>query len=42
VVLKNPVLSRNNSPLESANPFFDSMLTAVHEFSKNHHLKSDS
>ena len=41
VVLKNLVLSRNNSPLESANPFFDSMLVALHEFAKKHHLSSD-
>jgi esterase/lipase len=39
VVLKNPVFSRNNSPLEPANPYFDSMLTALHDFLKNHHLK---
>jgi esterase/lipase len=38
VVLKNPVLSRNNSPLEPANPFFVSMLIAMREFAKNHHL----
>jgi esterase/lipase len=38
MVLKNPVLSRNKSPLESANPFFESMLVAMHEFAKNHHF----
>jgi esterase/lipase len=38
VTLKNPVLSRNHSPLEPANPFFDSMLAALHDFAKNHHL----
>jgi esterase/lipase len=36
VVLKHPVLSRNNSPLEPANPFFDLMLTALHEFTKKY------
>ncbi len=40
VVLKNPVLSKNNSPLEPANPFFRSMLITLHDFAKNHQLAS--
>ncbi len=36
VVLKNPVLSKNHSPLELANPFFDSMLSTLHDFAKNY------
>jgi esterase/lipase len=32
IVLKNPVLSINNSLLEPKNPFFDDMMTALHTF----------
>jgi hypothetical protein len=38
IVLKSPVLSRNYSPLEPANPFFDLMLLALNSFSKEHRL----
>lgn len=32
VVLKNPVFSINNSPLEPSNPFFDQMMRSLHAF----------
>jgi esterase/lipase len=38
VVLKNPVLSKNNSAVESANPVFDPMLAALHEFAVRNQL----
>jgi esterase/lipase len=38
IVLKDPVLSKNRSPLESANPFFNYMITAIHDFSKQYNL----
>jgi esterase/lipase len=38
VVLKAPVLSLNNSPLEPGNPFFESMMRSLHDFAKRHSL----
>jgi esterase/lipase len=38
VVLKDLVLSLNNSPLEPANPFFESMMRSLHDFAKRHSL----
>jgi esterase/lipase len=38
VVLKNPVLSLNNSPLEPSNLFFDQMIGSLYEFAKNNNL----
>lgn len=38
IVLKDSVLSKNQSPLEPANPFFNSMINAIHDFSKKHSL----
>jgi esterase/lipase len=40
IVLEDPVVSKNGSPLELANPFFKSMLQAIGEFIVNHNLKS--
>jgi esterase/lipase len=38
IVLKEPVFSANESPLESANPFFELMLKKIHEFAVAHTL----
>jgi hypothetical protein len=38
VVLKEPVFSKNDSPLEIVNPFFDSMIRTMKEFSSKHDL----
>jgi esterase/lipase len=38
IVLKNPVLSKNQSPLEPANPFFNTMIYGINDFSKRHGL----
>jgi hypothetical protein len=38
IVLKDPIFSRNNSPLESANPFFVHMINSIHDFSKKYDL----
>jgi esterase/lipase len=38
VVLDHPVLSSNNSPLESANPFFTAMIKSLYEFTDKHDL----
>jgi esterase/lipase len=38
VVLKNPVLSINNSPLEPHNPFFGEMMRSLHTFAIAHNL----
>jgi esterase/lipase len=38
VVLKDPVLSLNNSPLEPSNIFFESMMESLHNFAKRHGL----
>jgi esterase/lipase len=38
IVLKDPVVAKNNSPLEPANPFFDSMIREMHEFAKKYDL----
>jgi esterase/lipase len=38
VVLKDPVFSRNNSPLESANPFYSHMINSIHDFSRKYDL----
>jgi hypothetical protein len=38
VVLKDYVCSERNSPLEPANPFFDNMIKALHEFTIRHDL----
>jgi hypothetical protein len=38
IVLKEPVFSANESPLEPANPFFDLMLEKIHEFAVAHAL----
>jgi esterase/lipase len=38
VVLKNPILSKNNSPLEPSNPFFETMMTSLHVFANKHNL----
>jgi hypothetical protein len=40
IVLEDPVVSENGSPLELANPFFKSMLQAIGKFIVNHNLKS--
>jgi esterase/lipase len=41
VVLDHPVLSSNNSPLESANPFFTAMIKSLYEFTDKHDLIAD-
>jgi esterase/lipase len=38
VVLKDPVRSINNSPLEPKNIFFESMMESLHDFAKRHRL----
>jgi esterase/lipase len=38
VVLKKPVFSANESPLESENPFFDLMIKKLHEFAVTHNF----
>jgi esterase/lipase len=38
VVLKDPVLSLNNSPLEPGNPFFESMMRSLREFANKYGL----
>jgi esterase/lipase len=38
IILKSPVLSLNNSPLEPSNPFFDQMTKSLHTFTKKHGL----
>ncbi len=38
IVLKNPIFSINNSPLEPKNPFFDDMMKALHTFAIEHDL----
>jgi esterase/lipase len=38
VVLKTPVFSANNSPLEPCNPFFLEMMKSLHSFTSKHHL----
>jgi esterase/lipase len=40
VVLKDPVFSRNNSPLEPANPYFDLMIKAIYDFANQYNLIS--
>jgi esterase/lipase len=39
--LKNPVLSRNKSPLEPSNPFFAQMMESLYEFAGKHGLIGD-
>jgi esterase/lipase len=41
VVLKDPVLSLNNSPLEPSNPFFESMMESLCKFADRHSLIGD-
>ncbi|PSB53046.1 alpha/beta hydrolase [Chamaesiphon polymorphus] len=41
VVLKNPVLSVNNSPLEPSNSFFDQMMESLYVFADKHSLIGD-
>lgn len=38
LVLKSPVLSKNNSPLEPRNPFFEEMIQSLHDFAKRYKL----
>ncbi|WP_373542756.1 alpha/beta hydrolase [Chamaesiphon sp.] len=38
IVLKSPVLSFNNSPLEPSNPFFDKMTKSLHTFADKYGL----
>jgi esterase/lipase len=38
IVLKNPVLSINKSPLEPRNPFFDQMMESLHVFADKYNL----
>jgi esterase/lipase len=38
VVLKDPVLSLNHSPLEPSNLFFESMMESLYVFADKHHL----
>jgi hypothetical protein len=40
IVLKNFVFSKNKSPLETANPFFDLMIELMIDFSSQHELSS--
>lgn len=41
VILKDPVLSLNNSPLEPSNPFFESMMESLRAFADRHSLIGD-
>jgi esterase/lipase len=38
IVLKHDVLSKNNSPLEPANPFFSVMIKSLYDFANKHDL----
>jgi esterase/lipase len=38
VVLKNPIVSSNKSPLEPRNPFFDDMMQSLQVFADRHNL----